>query len=63
MHERNTYFVDGINSMAIHNGVVRIEFMRLETDGKPQSAVQLNVPINSIQSLIDALNKIKINKL
>ena len=54
-----SFLVDGINSIAIHNGVIRLQFMCLSMDGEPLPAVQLNIPINSINMILDALNKSK----
>lgn len=39
MQEENTFLIGGINTIAIHNGIVHIQFMRLGTDGKPEPNV------------------------
>jgi hypothetical protein len=49
--------VDGISSLGIHNGVVRIQFMRLNPDGKAVPAVELNVPISQMKALSDTIAK------
>jgi hypothetical protein len=51
--------VDGIQSVAIHNGVARIVFMRLDTNGKPDPSVELNIPMNQMSSITKALGNIK----
>ena len=53
-----TILVDGINAIAIHNGVVRIQFMRLGMDGKPTPSVELHVPTTSMKLVLDALKKV-----
>lgn len=50
--------VDGIKSMGIHNGIVRINFMRLDTDGKDEVVLQLGLPQSQAQSVAKALNGI-----
>jgi len=50
--------VDGISSLGIHNGVVRIQFMRLNTDGKAIPAVELNVPVSQIKAMGETLSKV-----
>jgi hypothetical protein len=47
--------VDGISSLGIHNGVVRIQFMRLDPDGRAVPAVEINVPVSQMRSLADTL--------
>jgi hypothetical protein len=47
--------VDGISSLGIHNGVVRIQFMRLNTDGKAVPALEIHVPASQIKQLADTL--------
>jgi hypothetical protein len=49
--------VDSISSLGIHNGVVRIQFMRLTPEGKAVPAVELNVPISQLRSLVETLSK------
>lgn len=58
MRNEHTFLVDGASAIAIHNGVVRIQFMRLAMDGKPIPSVELHVPAASIKSVMDALEKI-----
>lgn len=55
----SSFMVDGIQSVAIHNGVARIVFMRLDTNGKPLPSVELNVPMNQMPSITQALGKVK----
>lgn len=55
----DNYLVDGIQSVAIHNGIARIVFMRLDTNGKPLPSVELNIPMNQVPSITTALSKVK----
>lgn len=50
--------VDGIKSVGVHNGIVRINFMRLDTDGKDEVVLQLALPQSQVQSVAKALNGI-----
>ena len=58
MTTSDTYLVDGVSAIAIHNGVARIQFMRLGIDGKPGPTVEIQVPVLSVKSVIDALRKV-----
>jgi hypothetical protein len=51
------FLVDGVSAVAIHNGVARIQFMRLSVDGKPEPSVELAVPVVQVKSLIEAFVK------
>jgi hypothetical protein len=44
--------------VAIHNGVARIVFMRLDTNGKPIPSVELNVPMNQMPTITQALGRV-----
>jgi hypothetical protein len=55
MENVQAFPVDGISSLGIHNGVVRIQFMRLNTDGKAIPCVEINVPVSQIKTLSDTL--------
>ena len=58
MQTPSSYLVDGVSALAIHNGVARIQFMRLGIDGKPVPTVEIQIPVASVKSLTDALKKI-----
>ena len=53
-----THLVDGVSAIAIHNGVVRIQFMRLGIDGKPSTSVELHIPMASMKSVAEAIRKV-----
>lgn len=53
------YLVDGIHSVSIHNGIARIVFMRLDTDGEALPSVELNIPMNQMPAISEALSSIK----
>lgn len=52
------YVVDGIKSIAIHNGVARVLFMRLDADGEPLPAVELDIPLNQLEAITTAIGNI-----
>lgn len=52
-------FVDGVSSVATHNGVHRITFFRLAADGKPHPEVELIIPASATNPIIDALGKLR----
>jgi len=49
---------DGVNALAVHNGIARVQLMRLGVDGKPQPAVELQLPVGVVKSIIEALRKV-----
>ena len=53
--EMASTLVDGIKSIAVHNGVVRINFMRLGMDGKDSVVLQLAIPQSQVASMAKAL--------
>jgi hypothetical protein len=52
-----TCLVDGVSAIAVHNGVARIQFMRLNIEGKPEPNVELAVPVTQLKSIIEAFQK------
>jgi len=57
--EKVAIFVDGIASIGVHNGVVRIAFFRLLPDGNTEIVLELQIPQNQVRSLIEGLNKVR----
>jgi hypothetical protein len=57
-HEVPTILADGVNALAVHNGIARVQFMRLGVDGKPQPAAELHLPVAVLKSVIEALRKV-----
>ncbi len=53
-----TIAVDGIQSVGVHNGVARVQFMRLSVDGKPVPAVELLIPVNQAMQIATGIGKI-----
>lgn len=51
------YLVDAIRSIGVHNGVARIEFLRLSADGKPTGAVELLIPLTQLKGIVEGLAK------
>jgi len=58
MANDSTYFIDSIRSIGVHNGVVRIQFFKLSSDGSPQDTVELLIPSNQVKSILDGLAKV-----
>ena len=56
--EQVTYLVDGVSAIAIHNGVVRLQMMRLGLDGKPVHSHEMHVPLPAMKSIMEALRKV-----
>jgi hypothetical protein len=56
--ESEKVFVDGIQSIASHNGVHRVTFFKLVADGKQNEPVlELIIPATCVRSLGEALVK------
>lgn len=53
------FLVDGVQSIAVNNGIARILFMRLDITGTPMPAVELHIPMNQMASIAQSLSKIK----
>ena len=52
-----TFLVDGVSAIAVHNGVARIQFMRLNVEGKAEPSFELAVPVPQVRSIIEAFQK------
>jgi hypothetical protein len=57
MQDETTFLVDGVSAIAIHNGVVRVQFMRIGMNGTSIPSVELHVPVVSMKSVADAFKK------
>jgi hypothetical protein len=53
-----SFVVDGIRTIAIHNDVVRVQFMLLDNDGEPVDTVRLLIPRGQIQAITQAFRQI-----
>ena len=54
----STIIVDGIQTVGVHNGVARVQFIRLGADGKPVPAVELLIPLVQLSAILQGLGKI-----
>jgi hypothetical protein len=54
-----TLLVDGVSSIAIHNGVARVQFMRLGLDGQQINSHEVLIPMGAVPSIIEALQKLQ----
>lgn len=52
-----TFLVDGVSAVAVHNGVARIQFMRLNVEGHAEPAFQLAVPTPQTRAILEAFVK------
>jgi hypothetical protein len=53
-----SFVVDGIRTIAIHNNVVRVQFMTLDNDGEPVDSVRLMIPQSQIKDMAEALSRL-----
>lgn len=53
-----SFVVDGIRTIAIHNDVVRVQFMVLDNDGEPVNSVRLMIPRSQISNIAEGLQRI-----
>jgi hypothetical protein len=55
MTETPVVFCDTVQSVGVHNGLVRIAFIRLDANGRPEPALELMIPVAQVASLMRAL--------
>ncbi len=53
-------FCDAVQSLGVHNGVVRVSLIRLGSDGRPIPTVELLLPTSQLVTLIKALQQVKV---
>jgi hypothetical protein len=58
MSTQNTFLADGVSAVAIHNGVARVQFIRLGIDGKATDSHVLLLPLPAIKAVMDAMRKL-----
>lgn len=47
---------DTVQSVGVHNGIVRITFIRLDADGEATPALELFMPVSQIMSLAKVIH-------
>jgi hypothetical protein len=52
-------FCDVVETASVHNGVVRINFVRLDKNSKPVPALELLLPVNQVATIMRALQQIQ----
>ena len=57
--EPQVVLCDGAQSIGVHNGVVRISFIRLGQDGKPIPSAELLLPATQVAALLRALQQVR----
>ena len=55
--EIQTFLVDGVKAVGIHNGVARVQFFQLNSEGKPSPALELAIPMPQAKAIADAFAK------
>lgn len=55
MDEKPVVFCDTVQSAGVHNGIVRISFVRLDADGRNTPALDLLFPVSQVSSLLRAI--------
>lgn len=50
---------DAVHSMGVHNGVARIAFQRLLSDGRPVPALELLLPVAAVTQIVKALQSVQ----
>jgi len=50
-------FVDGLQSVSVHNGVIRIQLFSIAPDGSAKPAVVLLLPQSQLKSVVEGLAK------
>lgn len=50
-------FVDGIQTIGAHNGVVRVQFFSIAPDGSANPALVLLVPQTQLRGVVEGLAK------
>jgi hypothetical protein len=58
--EPKVVFCDAVQTLGVHNGVVRVSLIRLGPDGRPTPAIELLLPVPQLQTLIRALQQVKV---
>jgi hypothetical protein len=58
MAQVTSVLVDGISTIATHNGVHRIVMYRLGSDQKPEQVIELQLPEKSTADVLAALGRL-----
>ena len=53
-----TIAVDGIQTAGVHNGIARVQFMRLGSDGRPVPVLELLIPVTQLAAIAQGLGKL-----
>ncbi len=58
--DANTFVVDGIETIGLHNGLYRVAFFSLGANGKPQKSVELVLGQGPLKEVLKALQRLTI---
>lgn len=56
--EKKMIFINGIQSIGVHNNVARISFFTLNSKGEAEIVLELNIPHNQVAEVVKALTKV-----
>jgi len=51
--------IDGISTIASHNGVHRMVCFKLTSDQKPEPICELMIPASATQAIVQAISKLR----
>jgi len=60
--EVQTFLVDGVRTVGVHNGVARVQFFQLNSEGKPTPVLELAIPMLQARPIADAFAKVAASK-
>ncbi len=55
-----TILVDGVSTIGVHNGIIRISFFQSAANGKSEIVLELQIPQHQIKHIVDALVKVSL---
>jgi hypothetical protein len=58
--KQESFLIDGISAIAIHNGVARLKTFRFSAGPAGSvDSIELCIPVSAIKQVVEALNKVK----
>jgi hypothetical protein len=58
--KQESFLIDGISAIAIHNGVARLKTFRFSAGPAGSvDSIELSIPVSAIKQVVEALNKVK----
>ena len=53
------FLCDSLQALGVHNGITRLEFVRLDAAGKAQPCLELLLPNPVLKQIVTALQSVK----